>query len=167
MSRVYVVDTGYLLELFLVPGHSSTVGNKEVMRRFGEAYHVSAHLYVPAQCIYELANLIAHVKSGGKRRMLARKVDSVLQRCFRGDATERPWNIVPSPDGTALPEHWQAFVDKYATQAIGLTDAGVLIEATRLKERYRMGPDFPVHIWTTAQDLKSREPDAEQNAFVG
>ncbi len=46
LSRVYVIDTSYLLELFAVPGHSTKEARDKIKIRIAAAAQSGARLYV-------------------------------------------------------------------------------------------------------------------------
>lgn len=57
-----VVDTGYWLKLFKVPGKFNQNAHKEVIKRFKQAIKQNASLYWPLPSVYETANHIAQVE---------------------------------------------------------------------------------------------------------
>ncbi len=125
-----VVDTGYLLELFKVPKHFNEHNHNEIKKRFEIAVKKNASLFLPLPCLYELANHIANVKDGNKRKELADKLyDQVLDATFL--------TITPANSLEKLPEFLKEFKDEYVTQKIGLVDAFVIHEAHRLKAKKR------------------------------
>ena len=85
LSRVYVIDTSYLLEIFAVPGHSTKEAREKIKIRIAAAAQSGARLYVTVPSIYELANHISHVSDGNARRSLAEQVrDTVLSSLDQG-----------------------------------------------------------------------------------
>lgn len=166
--RVLVIDTSYLVEIYRVPGRFHEAAHAEIVRRLAIELDRGTRCYVPVAVIFELANHVAHVKSGASRRALAKRLaDDVRASIDQGV----PWIVVPTEDRAILMEtaHLLELVDEFATaladQAIGLSDAAVITEARRLKKR-PTHPGFPVHIWTREQAMKAHEPDAEPDPFV-
>ncbi len=51
-------------------------------------------------------------------------------------------------------------------QKIGLVDTFTITEAIRLKEHFR-NLSARVHIWTKDHQLKSHEPDADAERYLG
>lgn len=160
MTRVFVIDTSYLLELFAVPGHSTLERTEAVRRKFGEAASANARLFVPTPCVFEVAKHVAGVSNGNARKRLARKLrESVHSSINEGI----PW-VTLSTEHDELPQLCAAF-ENHATQHISLTDTCVIQEAVRLKQKYSTLGE--VHIWTTDSTLKAHEPDTESDPFLG
>ena len=164
-SRVYVIDTSYLLELFDVPGCSTQKAREEIKIRIAAAAQSGARLYVTVPCIYELANHIADVLDGNKRRSLAEQVrDTVLSSLDDGT----PWTIIPSQKLDIFKNLIVSFVDNPVIQkGVGLSDSTLIDEAHRLKRDRYQRRGSPVHIWTKDKALKAWEPDTEPDAYVG
>jgi len=165
MTRIFVIDTGYLLEFFRVPRHSKDDHVREVRKRHQDAIENKDRLYVPLACIFELANHIAHIDDGSTRRKIALSFSDHVRESIDSDA---PWNIVPFEEGlkTYFIPLIQDFMKNYIQMNIGLTDTTVIREARRLKEKYKKS-GYTVHIWTKDRSLKAYEPDKEENPFIG
>ncbi len=162
-TTVFVIDTSYLLELFSVPGHSSSNAVKEIRIRFEKAIKNHSRLYVPLPCIYELANHIAHVDNGDMRKKIAGKIFETVKSSVE---KRIPWNITPSTGFENLPDLLKMYAEEFVIQHISLTDTSVVLEAKRLQKKYN-DPQYFVHIWTKDKSLKAREPDNEINPFLG
>lgn len=67
-KRLYVVDTGYLTELYQVGDRCDPQAGREVKRRFVEAVERGDEFYVPVPVLFELGNHIANMKTGGGQR---------------------------------------------------------------------------------------------------
>lgn len=161
-KRIYVIDTGYLLELFRVPGASSCSSAEKVKKRFKDAISNKDGLYVPFPCICELGNRIAQVKDGSVRRKLALKLhDTVKTSIDEGF----PWTITPSDGISEIMPYFLRFAD-YCESGIGLTDSIVIQESIRLDKKYNVF-GYKIHIWTKDTTLKSYEPEGEADAFLG
>ena len=164
LSRVYVIDTSYLLELFAVPGHSTQEARDEIRSRIAAAAKSGARLYVTVPSIYELANHISQVPNGNIRRSLAGRVrDAVLSSLDDGT----PWTIIPSQQPDTFKKLIVSFVNNHVIQGIGLSDSTLIDEARRLKSERYGGPGWRVHIWTKDTNLKALEPDNEPDAYLG
>ena len=160
--RIYVIDTGYLLELFRVPGASTNSSAKEIKKRFKEAISNNNGLYVPFTCICELGNRIAQVPNGSIRRKLVFKLlDTVKSSINEGF----PWIITPSEGISVIMIYCVEFAS-YCDMGIGLTDTLVIQESIRLNRKYS-GFGYKIHIWTKDKTLKSFEPECEADAFLG
>jgi hypothetical protein len=162
-TRVLVIDTSYLLELFKVPRFSTEKSVLEIRKRHKEAINEGCRLYVPVPCIFELADHIADVKEGSLRKKIAQNFLETLNSSI----TEYiPWIITPVEVLNRLPGLCSIFVSQYAPESIGLTDTTIIDEANRLRSKYS-GLGYQVHIWTKDSSLKAREPDRENNAYLG
>lgn len=164
LSRVYVIDTSYLLEIFAVLGHSTKEARDEIKSRIAAAAQSGARLFVTVPSIYELANHISHVSDGDARWSLAEQLkNDVLSSLDQGT----PWTIIPSQHPNTFKNLIVSFVENHVMQRIDLSDSTLIDEAHRLKrERYR-GPGWRVHIWTKDKNLKALEPDNEPRAYLG
>jgi len=160
---IIVIDTSYLLELFAVPEFCDEISVAEVKRRFKGAVQQKAIMYVPLPCLFELANHIADVRDGTRRKSLADSLVSTVESCASDGA---PWLITPFDVIDTFPKLCRAFAGDYVSMGIGLTDTFTIREALRLKKKYN-GPLYRVHIWTKHRTLKAYEPDTEPEAFLG
>ncbi len=170
--RLVVVDTSYLLELFRVPNNSDATAFHPVFQRFENADGVNVQLYVPLSVLFELGNHIADVKDGGKRYRLVGELVEAVQVWLSG---ESQFTIVSSMDDARTVEDFcaalSAMTAKFASLAPdkhGLTNTAVVLEAQRLRRKYRSSglKQYQVHIWTRDQRLKALEPDTEADAFL-
>lgn len=161
--RIYVIDTGYLLELFEVPGASVKSSITEVKRRFTEAIKRSHGLYVPFTCLCELGNRIAQVPDGNIRRKLALNLYHTIKTSLDDG---NPWIITPNDGMSSMKTSCIEFAETYCERGIGLTDTVVIHEAIRLYKKYS-SLGYKVHIWTKDGDLKALEPQCEEDAFLG
>ena len=164
MTRIYIVDTSYLLELFDVPGFSTTAHVKAVREKFAQAIEARNQIIVPIGCVFELANYIADVGNIAVRRQLAQKLAGSINSSLN---SAQPWQITP-PDKleATLPQLFSEYADKYLPLGMGLTDTYTLAEAQRLKTKYNSVQHYRVHIWTKDNSLKAHEPDVEPDPFV-
>ena len=165
MTNHYVVDTGYLLEYFKVTGHFNDYKHKLIDAKFKQAAIAGFPVYVPVLVLFETANHIAQVPKGLLRKELAEKLTATVKNCIE---KRDPWIVAPSKELEAdnrLLETLLKFSTEYSSEKIGLTDASVASEASRLAEKYR-GFGHQVHIWTTDEALKTKEPNSEKNRVV-
>jgi len=164
VSRIYVVDTSYLLELYDVPGASSDECVARIKSLFGKGVQDGCSFFVTIGCILEVGNHIADVRSGRQRRKLAiRLKDDVTGSVNEG----RPWVVLPPQGLEELVSLLDVFPDRFAGPLrLGLVDAQVIEEARRLKGKHgSLGA--VVHIWTKDSTLKGHEPDHEKDAYLG
>lgn len=172
--QLYVVDTGYLLELYRVPDHSDEASSLEIKRRLAAALETKSEFYVPVPVLFELGNHIANMKkSGGRARadLAARLRNDIVTSC----ESREPWVItafgsenVAVDFSEALLAYCTGFAEEFAAASVGLTDVAVIREAEHLKRRFKSDGSrkYKIHIWTRDGKVKAREPDKEENAFV-
>ncbi len=160
IKRFYVVDTGYLVELFKVDGHYNQDSHQIISQKFNAVDEIESNrIYVPISVLFELANHIAHVNNGGRRIKLANKLATIVKECVEN---ENPWIIEPCEELKSVQNLYETllkFSNEYSAQGLGLTDTSVLLIAEELRKKY--DKSYLIHIWTTDQALKAREPDKE------
>lgn len=163
-SPCYVLDTGYLDELWKVEGKFTETKHLVIKACFQRAIDMRADFLVPVAVIFELANHIAQVKNKVRRRELADQFKKTVLQCLEDDI---PWRIVPDETGQlfsnlndALRSSVERFAAEFSEQKISLTDTTVLLTAERFKS---LNKRRKVHIWTVDHALKALEPDQEAN----
>ncbi len=159
-NRFFVVDTGYLLELFKVDGHYNDNIHQIITDKFEKAATQGFQFYVPISVLFELANHIGNIDNGHRRKQLAEKLAKTVMSCVK---EKNPWIITPCKELASveqLAETLLKFSSEYSIQGLGLTDTSVLLEANRLYEKYKQH-GYKIHIWTTERTLKAFEPDTE------
>lgn len=164
MTRVLVVDTSYLLELLAVPGCSNGRCSQAVRDLFKTAFKDGDRIFVPLPCIFEVGNHIVDVRDGGARRRIAEVFVKTVTSSVKDN---NPWIITPAQSLELLPAICQDFLSNHAHDGVGLSDCCIVHEADRLKRKYHDKDNYCVHIWTKDTRLKAREPDTEENAFLG
>jgi hypothetical protein len=177
-SRVIVIDTSYLLDLYGIPGSSKSnkvdqEAQDEITQRFENAIHNKDLLFVPLPCIFEVGNHIAKAYKKDQRK-LAELFLTLIDSSVKEGV---PWVITPTKDDIKflldefLLELFKTFATEYAgknikkegkRESIGLTDAFIIAEANRLKDKFQ---GRQVHIWTKEELLKDYEPDTEENPY--
>lgn len=167
MSKpIYVVDTSYLAEFYKVGKHCKPENYREVKKRFDEAIKNKDRLFLPVPVIFEVANHIAHVKDGGRRRELAQHFNQDIQKSFTKDS---PFILVPCEGFKSiarLADNLIEFAERYASEGIGLTDTSIYLQAEQLYQDYKKFKNYRIHIWTLDTALKAKEPDSEKNPFA-
>lgn len=136
MSRAFVLDTSWLLELYQVPGDSKAQRHETVLAQ-AESAALEGRLYVTVPVLFEVANHIVHVRNGHHRRQLILKFRDAVRGSLRD---ETPWTVVgPLQDGILLrPQDLAKLADRFAAEAaIGysLADISVIDPTRRLQGR--------------------------------
>lgn len=161
MTRIFVIDTSYLTEVYCVPGFSETRVSKAVIERVRRA--VGARFHVPVGCLYKLCDHIGDVGDGNQRRRLATKVASDVQTSVD---MARPWVIAPAKGLPDLVKSVRAFAEDAGRLQLNLTNSETAEIATALKRKYGHRSSYRVHIWTRNRALKAQEPDAEPDPLI-
>ena len=156
MTRVFVLDTSYLAELYSVPGFSEADFSRALRKKM--ARELGARFHVPVGCLYKLCDHIADVRDGDRRHQLARKVATdVTTSMARG----QPWLMSPATGIDGIAKFVQRFAFNPAHLELGLTNSEVIETAKELKGKYGADRAYQVHIWTRNRSLKAHEPDRE------
>lgn len=167
MSKIILLDTSYLLELFRVP-HDSV-----------EGYHISAKalmvqaieqgydLYCTLGVLYEVANHIVDVKNVEVQRRLATEFQEMVTLAW---AENSPFSIVPNSSSAEILEEFSSLPDlcvKYKEtlrQGLSLVDCTIVEVASKIKANYLARKRrWDAHIWTRHGELKALEPDRFQH----
>ena len=161
MTRVYVVETSCLCELYGLPGFSDPKFAERLQRR--RAREESARFHVPLGCLYQLFDHIADVTDGSRRRRLALTVATDVRSSLDEGV---PWLISPPRTRDELADIFGAFATDPGRLGLGLTNSDVVKVAADLKRKYGSSGNYRVHIWTKKQTLKAYEPDAEPDSLI-
>ncbi len=160
MTRVFVVETSYLCELYGDPNFSDPNFSASLRTKWDGERKAGTSFRVPVGCVYQLCDHIAGVPDGERRRKLAGRVATDVTSSAQHGI---PWLIIPSDGVTEL----AAFVHRFASddghRELGLTNSQIVQIANGLKRKYGGVGDYRVHIWTRNSALKAYEPDREPN----
>ena len=156
MTRIFVVDTSYLLELYSVPGFSDRTFSTRLRERM--AGLAGARFHVPTGCLYKFCDHISDVTDGNRRHHLAHRIATDVESSI---GRARPWLISPSKGLNELADFIRAFASDPTRHVVGLTNSDVIEVANVLKRKYGSSTDYRVHIWTRNAQLKAHEPDRE------
>lgn len=156
MSVAYLLDTGYLTELYRIPGHFDPKRADQVQTQLAQALNEGATLIVPVAVLFELCNHITGIGDGNLRRRRAQKL---LEDVHQSREEQTPYLIEPAAHLPEFYEDLSEFAQQYASQGIGLTDTQIL----RLASQWKAKPGYRVHLWTFDKALKAREPDRERS----
>ena len=91
LSSKVILDTSWLLELYRVPGHSKTSRFDHVVEKTAECVNSGGELLVTVPVLFEVANHIAHVRNGNRRRDLTVRFQNDILSSLE---TDSPWTIV-------------------------------------------------------------------------
>lgn len=172
IRRHFVVDTGYLDDLYSVDGRSNVDDSRRVKEKFRQCIEDKHILYVPFPVLFELGRHIVEIRSSLRRRTLA---DNLRHAVLCSCRDRQPW-VIPGTDSMLAAESLtetlvdccNRFADAFATQGEILADVAVIREAEKLKELFAGTRDrrHQVHIWTRDRAVKAYEPHREENAFL-
>ena len=138
MTRVFVVDTSYLSELYSVPGFSDAAFSQALRKKM--AGELGARFHVPVGCLYKLCDHIADVGDGNRRHQLARQVAmDVSSSRARG----LPWLMSPAAGLDEIGDFVQRFAFNPGNLRLGLTNSEVIEIAKRAEKRIRYRPRLP------------------------
>ncbi len=163
MSKIIVLDTSFLIELFKIPMDSNQQLHDQAIVLLEDAIRNKYDIYCPVSVLYELANHIVDIKSHEAQRSIAEKFTEMVLTSWHEKV---PFIIIPGDmddfetHGIArLPE----LCNDYKTsirQGLGLTDCTTIDTARKLKASYTERlKRWPTHIWTLHRKLKAMEPD--------
>lgn len=169
MSKIIVLDTSFLLELFQVPMDSIAGLQSEAIALMSEAIEKSYDLYCTVGVLYETANHIVDIKNAKAQRELAKEFADMVKMAWE---EQTPFVIVPgacSPEMVSelskLPELCATYQNTIR-QGLSLVDCTIIDLALRLKENYAgRSRRWQAHVWTKHGELKSLEPDSFENEF--
>lgn len=102
LSDVGILDTFWLLELYKVPGHYSPSRTENVRVETAKFVATEGELFVTVPVLFELANHIAHVDDGTRRRTLAERLLKDIREAIDDDS---PWTIVRVSSDILLRSH--------------------------------------------------------------
>ena len=90
LSGAAILDTSWLLELYRVPGYSDEARTVAVRTETAEFIDAECELFVTVPVLFEVASHITHVRKGGRRRALGKRLrDDIASSIDR----ESPWTI--------------------------------------------------------------------------
>lgn len=161
MTRVFVIDTSYLLELYSVSDSSDTSFSRALKDRI--ARETNARFHVPVGCLYKLCDHITDVRDGDSRRRLARQVANDIKSSVE---RARPWVIAPAQDLSGFVKSVRTFAEDAGRLKLNLTNSQTVDIASGLKAKYSGLGDYRVHIWTRNRTLKAYEPDPEPDPLA-
>jgi predicted nucleic acid-binding protein len=162
-TRIFVVDTSYLIELIGCGRDANPRASKEIKARFTKAARARSRFFMPLPVLFELGDHIADVRHEKKRleltQWLVKSVKASLEK-------QNPFIITPADNpAEILPSLLARFEKDCPKMGIGLVDCFTAMEARRLKCK-KMGNHLKIHIWTNDRALKSQEPDKEVSPYL-
>lgn len=125
MTRIFVIDTSYLLELYSVPGFSDRTFSTRLRERM--AGLAGARFHVPTGCLYKFCD---HISDGNRRHHLAHRIATYVESSI---GRARPWLISPSKGLNELADFIRAFASDPTRHVVGLTNSDVIEVANVLK----------------------------------
>jgi hypothetical protein len=155
---IYVIDTSWLLEFYVVPGHHTENRSGRVQENFEIAVKSKSTFILPLAVIFEYCNHIAQIGTGSLRKKHAVDFWTHIQMS-RENAV--PYLILPAADLPEIDVDVEKFASTYAVQGIGLVD----IQVERIAKEWSNKSECIVHIWSFDTKLKALEPNMELNSI--
>lgn len=163
MSKIIVLDTSFLLELFQVPLDSRPELQAPAVELMDAAIEEGYDVYCTIGVLYEMANHIIDIKNVQVQREIANEFRAMIELAWE---ERTPFTIIPGANSpeivlelSKLPElcvTYQASI----RQRLSLVDCVVVDLILRLKASYAdRQKRWPAHIWSTHGALKALEPD--------
>ena len=90
LSGTAILDTSWLLELYRVPGYFKKSRTEQVRADTAELIKAKCELFVTVPVLFEVASHITHVRNGGRRRILGKRLRDDITRSID---RESPWTI--------------------------------------------------------------------------
>ena len=90
LSGTAILDTSWLLELYRVPGYFKESRTDPVRTETAELIETKYELFVTVPVLFEVASHITHVRNGGRRRTLGKRLRDDITRSID---RESPWTI--------------------------------------------------------------------------
>ena len=163
MTRVLVLETSYLCELYQVPGFSDEGFGGQLRKRFAREAEADSRFFLPIGCLYELCDHVADVGDGSVRHRLAGRIAEDVERSVNEAV---PWTLQPSRGVMEAADFVRAFASDPGRLAMGLTKSDIIEVASRLKRKYGDSTGYRVHIWTRNRSLKAHEPGREPDPLL-
>jgi predicted nucleic acid-binding protein len=163
MSKIILLDTSYLLELFRVPHDSVEGHHQEAKGLMADAIENNYDLYCTIGVLYEVANHIVDVKNSKIQRKLALDFQEMVTLAWNEG---NPFSIIPNSNSADLLAEFSSLPDlctKYKEtlrQGLSLVDCTMVEVIAKIKANYaRRQRLWQAHIWTRHGELKALEPD--------
>ena len=145
MSCVRIVDTSVLCNLLRVPNMDQDA--ERAAAEFRRAQEDRDVFLLPVAVIYETGNHVAHIASGGKRRVVAEGFVQLVRSAFEGD-----FPFVPTP--LQNPEEMVEWLDEFPDRAMTGTGFGDLAITKVWDEQRELNRSRRVMIWSYDRHLQ-------------
>ncbi|MCF1486937.1 PIN domain-containing protein [Pseudomonas sp. AA27] len=169
MSKIIVLDTSFLLELFQVPVDSDPKLHAPALELMREAIEGAYDVYCTVGVLYEMANHIVDIKNPAAQKGIAQQFKEMVEMSWV-DGT--PFTIIPGASSSELVLELSKLPDLCVTyqesirQRLSLVDCVIIDLAKRLRESYRSRQkNWPAHIWSRHGSLKALEPDKFEHLY--
>ena len=96
LSGTAILDTSWLLELYRVPGYFDESRTTHVRTETARLIDAESELFVTVPVLFEVASHITHVRNGGRRRPLGKKLRDDIASSIEHDI---PWTIAAVGQG--------------------------------------------------------------------
>ncbi|WP_122711102.1 type II toxin-antitoxin system VapC family toxin [Pseudomonas viridiflava] len=169
MSKIILLDTSFMLELFLIPLDSTRDRHEAAKALFDLAIDNSYDVYCTLGVLYETANHIVDVKHAETQRKIASKFKEMVELAWSENV---PFTVIPNSGAAevlaqfaSLPEICVKYTQQLR-QRLSLVDCTIVEVAEKLKSGYQERERrWPAHIWTSHAALKALEPDFFEHEF--
>lgn len=146
MSDIAIVDSSILLNVLDIPRFNQE--REAVFARFEALLDAGDDLLLPMATVFETADHIADLRSGGERRRCALRFCDLVRRALHD---EPPWSLMDFPEASHLAE-WLDDFPENATRALGLSDVSILDAWQEACDRH---PNQRVYVWTLHRKLQA------------
>ncbi|MBD8597329.1 hypothetical protein [Pseudomonas sp. CFBP 8772] len=169
MSKIILLDTSFMLELFAVPLDSTPERHHAAVALFESAIENSYDIYCTLGVLYEIANHIVDIKNIKVQSQIAEQFKGMVELAW---AENIPFTVIPNSSSAevlaqfaALPEICRKY-NESLRQRLSLIDCTIVEVAQKLRSNYRdRERRWPAHIWTSHGELKALEPDRFDHDF--
>lgn len=169
MSKIILLDTSFLLELFGVPLDSVPEKHESALRLFQSAIEGKYNIYCTLGVLYEVANHVVDIKNAELQRKIAGAFKDMVVMAWTENV---PFTVIPSSGAEEVLAQFASLPElciKYSEtlrQRLSLVDCTIAEAAAKLKANYiERERKWPSHIWTSHGELKSLEPDRFVHEF--
>ena len=146
MSDIVIVHSSILLNVLDIPRFNQN--RKAVFARFEKLLDAGDDLLLPMATLFETADHIADVQTGGKRRRCALRFRDLV---LAAQDDEPPWSLMEFPEVSRIAA-WLAEFPDNATRELGLSNVSILDAWQEACDRHS---NQRVYVWSLRRDLQA------------